>query len=271
MIVISCDDASTVGHAHSAKGEVGQDYALSGSARSDVSYAVVSDGCSSGGRTDVGARLLGLFMREYASSCSARLFPSESYDDLTGHLRSFCRRQQVDLRLERDDLFATALMVRADPCVTRVWVLGDGVVAARFRSGNGRLWKFEWSNNAPLYPAYEELELSQLAGQGAQLVITDADGNRSSHGVGEHHDACVLDFRTSELLDVAVFTDGVSQVRRGFEEASWSLVVGELMAFRNTRGVFAKRRLMSYLSKLRSEGYRPEDDLSMAVVHFEEV
>jgi hypothetical protein len=36
-----------------------QDYALSGVTR-HLAYAVVADGCSSGGKTDIGARVLAL-------------------------------------------------------------------------------------------------------------------------------------------------------------------------------------------------------------------
>ena len=53
------DSVFAIGASHVATGKACQDYTLS-RASDTYAYAIVSDGCSSGGMTDVGARVLAL-------------------------------------------------------------------------------------------------------------------------------------------------------------------------------------------------------------------
>lgn len=49
-----------IGAQHLSLGKPCQDYAVSGSINDTTAYAIVSDGCSSGGETDIGARIVAL-------------------------------------------------------------------------------------------------------------------------------------------------------------------------------------------------------------------
>ena len=53
------DEYFHIGRAHLGNGQPCQDYALSGQTE-ETAWAIISDGCSSGGKTDIGARLITL-------------------------------------------------------------------------------------------------------------------------------------------------------------------------------------------------------------------
>ncbi len=55
---LKTDHTFQIGLQHLQTGKPCQDFALSGTIADDLVYAIVSDGCSSGGMTDIGARLM---------------------------------------------------------------------------------------------------------------------------------------------------------------------------------------------------------------------
>ena len=88
-----------IGAQHLRLGLPNQDYALAGNL-DDRAYVVVSDGCSSGGRTDIGARLVSL-----AAARALR----EQYE--VDPLHFVLASRPFDLRPE--DWWATCLTVSA--------------------------------------------------------------------------------------------------------------------------------------------------------------
>lgn len=278
-MIIRSDDAMTTGRDHSARGEICQDYALSGRVGPAGTFIAVSDGCSTGTRTDLGSRLLCLAARRWALVGFAN-----TYEACLEHLRDDVTLQKRVLLLEDSDLFATCLlaMVRDDTVYVRAY--GDGAMASEWRDGSRTLRRWEWSDNAPAYPLYGPDILARLACQGATLTTTTVTipppGVAGLETIVERSEVKMFDelFKghcsgqtdCKSLKSLALFTDGVGQVRAPEGLLAWEDVVGSLLDFKTVEGDFAKRRLGGFLRGLRAKGGEVLDDLSMAALYFED-
>lgn len=246
----SADCSFHIGAQHLRSGMPCQDYAVSLTYKDmDSAVVVVSDGCSSGGKTDVGARITALSWLHVASP--------------------FVVGRQLGLKV--DDLLATRLTIQASPPGAFVRVCGDGVVAEVDRDGHLRMWRMDWVNNMPCYPAYADDDFESF--------IAAHGGNENAFhiqrwadvGVGLHQEASLTKGTSPDFLKlghiirtpaerlraIAIFSDGVTQV----EGMPWQEVVADLMNFRSTAGDFVKRRMNKFL-----KDHRPVDDIAMAAI-----
>ena len=118
MPKIHADCAFHIGSQHLRNGLPCQDYAIAGDLP-DRAYAVVSDGCSSGGRTDVGARLISL--------AAAKAFRSQNID--IGHFVYGIDSASAFFDLNQSDMLATLLSMSVTQDEVFIRVQGDGVVS----------------------------------------------------------------------------------------------------------------------------------------------
>lgn len=267
---IHADSHFTIGSTHITAGKCCQDYAMTG-VDGDSAIAVVSDGCSTGGRTDVGARIVALTTIQAAK---------RSPLDVTSHRNECLLQAQFTLCLDNSDLLATSLYAVVTPDGAFYCLHGDGVVAIKHRSGRLHLKRFDWLDNTPFYPAYAgvdrerfvEVHGGDLAGHrltGVDVIMSPGQVPHtwnSTHAlwVGMNPSAQrIFNFEDIEFL--AVFSDGVTQI----ENVDWKDAVVELMSFKNTAGEFVKRRTMAALRKFREVGKGPVDDFSMAAIRVE--
>ena len=152
MLKFHTDSYFTIGNAHLTSGKPAQDHALSGFTK-DLACAVIADGCSSGGHTDVGARILTL-----ATMQAMRDTRTTSIDAVAQLQKRILSSAQGLLGLRKGDLQATcayACLTPAEGAV--VHVQGDGAAAIKRRDGSIVIHHFEWANNAPFYPSYSAL------------------------------------------------------------------------------------------------------------------
>ncbi|MBI4068162.1 protein phosphatase 2C domain-containing protein [Candidatus Kaiserbacteria bacterium] len=270
------DHAFHIGKPHLTGGTPCQDYALSG-IHGDGAYAVVSDGCSRGRETDVGARLIAHAMR--MELCEKGL--------QGGDLPSLQARLPLANNpwgLSEQDMLATVIGAYATKNSGAVHLYGDGVIAFKYRDGTVNAIRYEWSKNAPFYPAYCSAEA--LAGFGAlyrdqPYSVARAQSHLYKSGiVSRHalmHSLCdgmkgfhYIIGRWEMYLNlgleyVAVFTDGVTQV----DGMYWEDVVKELLAFKTIEGSFAKRRLMAFVRNAEKNGRGCLDDIAYAVIRID--
>lgn len=274
---ITTDHAFHIGSQHLRSGLPCQDYAMSGKV-SDGLYAIVSDGCSTGGRTDVGARIVthttALALEKTGASGGV------SFDvDCSAHDWWVAR----NLGLSRSDLFATCLYIKALPSLPGVQarMLGDGVFAERRADGRLFMERVEWADNMPAYRAYHQDDFVAFNAAQAknffptstsQFHLRELGADSSSWESGSDLPTSILGkewFSNSQdmadLIDVAIFSDGVAQV----EGMDWRDVVAELMAFKSTEGDFVKRRMNRFLKDCLRHGKGPIDDISMAAIHID--
>ena len=272
----TADHAFHIGSQHLRGGMPCQDYALSSTGTLGAfaeAAAIVSDGCSSGGKTDMGSRIIA-----HATAVALSLSPSHDARLIDFNTRFLELRSRETLQLQQADMLATAayVAIRGQRAMTRI--IGDGVMAGVFRNGKVIVNRVEWRNNMPVYLAYADDDfhgfISAQGGLHAQscsqhimvldgmLVTEDSIFDHAVeyglHGITVDHDLANFQF-------LSVFSDGVTQV----DGMHWVDVVRSLMAFKSTEGRFVTRRMNRFLKDCLAHGKGPIDDISMACIHIQ--
>ena len=270
MLKFHADSYFTIGSAHTIAGKPCQDHALSASNELTGACAVVSDGCSSGGHTDIGARILTLATMRATSSLNVR-----------GQQKILSDTQAL-LQLDWRDLLATCAYIILTREGGKISIQGDGVVAVKYRCGDIVAARCDWRNNTPFYPAYlssgeiqafyavhggkdtpafsiEKALFTEFAGKWVALNKTCMTAEEGT--VGYMHN--IGDPSAVDL--VAVFSDGVCQV----DGMSWQDVVAEFMAMKSLTGEFVKRRMIRAIKDMKTHGKGPVDDISAAMIYIE--
>lgn len=271
---LTADSYFAIGHAHVTAGRPAQDYAMTG-VDGDSVIAVVSDGCSTGGRTDVGARIVAL-----ATIQAARISPTV-LGITVGQLAASMTARDA-LGISNSDLLATCIFACASQEGAFYHVKGDGVVAVKHKSGHIWITRYEWADNTPFYFTYSESDRERFRevhgdfGDAVRLtgtqVFTVSAGpvivHETGYSLNQGMDGVGRRYLRSDLADIeflAVFSDGVTQI----DNVDWRDAVVELMSFKSTTGEFVKRRSMAALRKWREVGKGPIDDFSMAAIRVE--
>ncbi len=267
---LAVDHAFHIGAQHLRQGTPNQDYALSGVLPSGLHYGIVADGCSSGGETDIGARLMGLALKQALAQ--------GAQTGLVERARAYLEGMRRALDLERADLLATGLLALAnDQQFVKMLILGDGVLVERSVYGTLYAHKFEWSDNAPGYLAYSDEERSHFFER--QPTLTREFWSISGPEQWQHHrtteESAFVALRKGvewtyepphgpwDLASIGIFSDGVLQV----DGLPWQAVIWELMRFKSARGQFVTRRMNRFLTNVREYGCGPLDDIAMAVIN----
>ena len=248
------DCAFHIGAQHLRTGVCCQDYAVA-NAVGDRAWAVVSDGCSTGGRTDVGARLTGL-----AAARALRVGYSLRPMDYMFHASEF--------DLVESDFFATCLTAAVSSDKADLCIKGDGVMAVQTDEGL-YITRIDWAQNMPCYPSYvvggyKTFTAAQGGHDALACHVYETRPNVSSLEhipVSDAVDGYSLSWRRP-FKAVAVFSDGVTQV----DGVPWKQVVRDLMSFKSIEGDFVKRRLNRFLRDAEKVGRGPIDDIAMAAI-----
>lgn len=282
---LSADHHFSIGSQHLRQGKPCQDYALSGIFE-NVSFAIVSDGCSNGENTDVGSRFTALSTAAAIKNHWAinRSVINENDPKEIAVKQSIIQRGAYHmLGLTREDMLATCLYACMSGEGGFMHVLGDGVIAWKLKNGAIVMRKLDWARNAPLYPVYGEDNFSSFTAFHSADEKTPAltaeewkyepnDGyfytKKSEFTVAEGIKGHIEIFSKARIREeaieyVALFSDGISQV----ENTNWKDVVVELFAFKSMTGSFAKRRVISFLKHAAETNKKPVDDLACAVIH----
>lgn len=264
----TADHAFHIGSQHLRGGMPCQDYALSQTGP-HFAAAVVSDGCSSGGRTDVGSRVV-------AHSTLTSIIENPHLDErwIDGHCHERDRRAMMALCLKPEDMLATSVYVAIWGDLAMSRIVGDGVTAAVLRDGRLVMNRVDWANNMPVYRAYGRQDYYQqfvAAHGGLQALafsqhVAGPDGEFSlPHTVQDGLVGTCIDHDLQMFRFIAVFSDGVTQV----DGMDWRDVVAQLMSFKSTEGAFVKRRMLRFLKDCQAHGKGPIDDIAMACIHID--
>lgn len=275
MLKLTTDHIFHIGQQHLRSGMPCQDYAVSG-LTPDGAYAIVSDGCSGGGRTEVGAQILAI-----ASALALRERAGKSQREASDEAYWSMRAAREVLALNQNDMLATLVIARAGSheggsCVD---FIGDGAAAFGYRDGSVDMIRVEWRNNTPLYLAYRDDDNEGFIKAHGGRYAFACDIERVHFGAeGERRDVPRMNVPINIALElglqampaghvsfVAAFTDGVSQV----DGMDWTDVIRELLAFKSLHGDFAKRRMHGFLRKAAAVGRGPLDDIGYAVIQIE--
>jgi hypothetical protein len=275
-----------IGASHSQGGKPCQDYAVSGILPDGSAYAVVSDGCSTGGRTDVGSRLVALSMAQAIQqqlTTSKHVKAKYRIEQLAMQQRFVAASSGNMLGCINDDLLATCLYVYASPKGGFAHIRGDGILAWQEFDGSIKAIRFDWnpdnpSSAAPFYPAYAADNCAGFVayyGGDLDAIVLRSEQWEMLAGETEFVLAETVDYTlsqgirgpvvplTPDMKFVAVFTDGVTQI----EGVDWKDAVAQLLSFKTTAGDFAKRRMNRVVRESQKIGHGPLDDLAYAVVY----
>lgn len=288
IMTLTTDHTFHIGLQHLQTGKPCQDFALSGKLSDDLAYAIVSDGCSSGGMTDIGARLMVLATKR---AIVEHLPVPETSDWHETIFRIALKRDQYlatyrdELGLTDADLLATCLFAIGTPDFIVGHVTGDGVIAVVYEH-DSIFEEFSWQKNTPYYPAYaisdqdtafkriHENDVEpfshmctwmKMRGQGGTVegslrtltVEHGMEGIFFAHGHSEEN------FNPGRLVAVALMTDGVTQI----DGVDVIEATEKLTAWKSTQGQFAVRRMNRFLTEARTVGKGPQDDVAQAVIH----
>lgn len=265
----AADHAFRIGNQHLRGGLPCQDYALSGTFPGGA-FAVVSDGCSSAGHTDVGARIVAL-----TAAAAARIRVP-----IPLHLLE-TKWASPPFGLARDDLLATCVWATAADDGVAAGIMGDGVVAVGYKSGDVCVDRLEWANNAPAYPAYTVDGFTSFAAaqggfdaEAATATCFRAHADGSITGLRERslqlnfiaNGNYVIWWPLTSVSFVAVFSDGVAQI----DGVDWKAAVLDLLSFKTTAGAFARRRMHRFVEDVSKVGKGPLDDVAFAAILLED-
>lgn len=274
------DSATIVGLKHARSARPSEDFVLSGSMRAGMHWAIVSDGCSGGGRTDLGAQA-------WSMALQRRLCAPGGVAKALDHPRGFQELLLVQAEpflepLMPAERLATLGAVVADEERCGAIVAGDGVVVACFRDGGIEAIACEFSRNMPLYPAYFEdpqdfrCFVEDSRRRDNALVVREfrsLPGGSGAFGPPSHRQEAlsletpmfqVIDFtaRRTELAALLVATDGL------FSRPGCHDTPSQVASFKSWPGRFLERRLSACVRSWSENRSLPEDDLSVAGVCF---
>jgi hypothetical protein len=272
LMKFSVDHHVLIGQLHIQKGKYCQDYALSRSLPG-AAFAVISDGCSKGGETDIGSRLVALLTAQAILGIPSIIHNSTSIPIA----RQIPLLESIShLGIVANDLLATSIVAYASDEGGFVFIEGDGIVALRGK-GELEIFKYSWAKNMPWYPAYgidahETERFVRLQGSDLKTESVDVEhwigdnpGNNAKLMLGEGIKGFHGGFSPEDLADldcIGIFSDGLCQI----EGLDWKDAVRELMSFKAGAGYFVKRRLNAFIEKHLELKQLPQDDLSFAAI-----
>jgi Protein phosphatase 2C len=287
-MTLTTDHTFHIGLQHLQTGKPCQDFALSGTLSDNLVYAIVSDGCSSGGMTDIGARLMVLATKRAIIDTVPVLETKDWYTTIsriTTARNQYLATYRDELGLQNADLLATCLFAIGTPDFVVGHVTGDGVIAVVYEH-DSIIEEFSWQKNTPYYPAYAISDQNvsfkhthedsaepfahmctwmKMRGQGGTIegTLDRLSVERGMEGIFFAHSHSEENFYPGRLISVALMTDGVTQID-GVDVMEAS---EKLTAWKSTQGQFAVRRMNRFLAEAKTVGKGPQDDIAQAVIH----
>jgi hypothetical protein len=290
------DSYYAIGTYHS----VCQDYALSGSINKNISYAIISDGCSSSLDVDVGARILAhsakdFFIFQYKGFDSIRDDISRTEEAFRNYIHASSVLVTRHLRLPLSSLNATLVAVITDGITTRLFIYGDGGVILGNKDGSITYHYVHYDQNAPYYLSYDmdekfkELYLKDYSDQIVyfadetftidnvtnkmivceQVKIKDFSYNNHDHFCetnGIYFAMCVSDGIHS-FLDMD-FSFPTSQ--KASKEVGYIEIVNQMCAIKNYNGSFIQRRMGRIKRDFSKIDRVHFDDVSVSAIYMSE-
>ena len=267
---MNADAYFAIGKTH----EVCEDYALAGK-----DFAVLCDGCSGSPRTDFGARFLALATEhwlQYEDKTAGEI------RDLPNNALRIAHSMVKVASLPSECLDATLAYIYTDELYANVFFQGDGVVAARRRSGGVEIFCVDYFSGAPAYLNYtsnevrRKLYMEQDQGFTTTAYLPDKEPLIiNGEGLIPHN--FIFDLEKYDL--VAALSDGAMSFQRTvindlgtskhFEEVSVEDIVNPLMAVKSPTGKFVSRRCKRFLKDCLKKGWHHNDDLSMIALYIE--
>ena len=235
-----------------------QDYVLSGT--KPVPYIIVSDGCSSSERTDVGARII-VHLAEKYLNLNAEQTEKIEYIPMGKWIIGRAKETAERLGLHPTSLDATLMIAWSTGENIRIHVYGDGIIGLIDKSGNLKKIEIGFTGNAPYYLSYlsDSFREKTYRESGFVKVI--------ENNVTPPDTPSIFLFSIREYPIVVLASDGLgSFVDKSGAKADASDILCEFTAFKNVNGLFLKRRVKRAVRDLEKNGWMHYDDISVAAM-----
>lgn len=278
---LDIDHHFLIGKSHESHGLPCQDHVLTGTldhGDAERAFAIVSDGCSSGGHTDIGSRIITTTTAKAMRIMlpSNRDFDSEHPEKIYRVALSFAEAGANCLGLENHDLLATQLFAVVEPSGHAfVSIYGDGAIATVDDEGAIDVMIYAWDLNTPFYPHQDRNLFIEAQGGNDNPSFTqkmfkllpngeviNSVEQRLTTEEGMNGVTWFSDLPREKVRLLCLFSDGIMQV----DKMSVVDVIRNVLAFKNLSGEFVKRRLIRFLKDSKQLGVGPLDDLSVAVI-----
>ncbi len=292
------DSFLKIGHSH----EQCQDYILTGS--DPCPYIILADGCSGAKDSDIGARLLCHTALKYLKKNQSRLDrldpPEKVGQDIIVDA-AFALKVHFNTRI--DCLDSTLIIAYKFQGYYHIYMYGDGVVFSIDTNDIINYTHIHYSPNAPGYlryriDGYEKYQNTNVD----KLRDTHAGMNSCDSMEPWHHIIHEGDIKTlliaSDGIESFIYNEQVRYKSLYFKllyamknanphlisgvegdipvvitpkekELKWENVVGEMIDFKNTNGVFLKRRVKKVMKNYLKKGFINDDDLSIGCFYEE--
>jgi len=289
------DSFLKIGHSH----EQCQDYILTGT--DPCPYIILADGCSGAEDSDIGARLLCHTALKYLKKNQSRLDRLDAPEKVGQDIivdSAFALKVHFNTKI--DCLDATLIIAYKFKGYYHIYMYGDGVV---FRVDTNDVIKYTRAYYKPNAPGYLRYRIDGYEKyQNTNVVkLTDSHFGLNSYDSMEpwHHiisedDIKILlvasdgvesflyndqvifktlynellkTIKDSRLMSINLVTPDVITPKE--KELNWENVVGEMIAFKNTNGIFLKRRVKKVLKNYLKKGFINDDDLSIGCFYEE--
>jgi len=271
-----------IGHSHTNC----QDYALTGNVNDNLTYALISDGCSSSEDVDVGARILVHAAKEYLLTAYKEHseLPQIQASDLALPIIVTASRHIRDLMLPLASLDCTLLIILSDGLKVNAFIYGDGGFLIKKKIGEGSIYHYvNFPSGAPYYlsyllsPARQERYFKEF---GQEAVIKREyikNGVMITSSIGTKID----DFQ--KLYDAATFcedwdfewvaatSDGVNSFQKNSDGSILNVekekMVQAFSDYKNFKGKFVERRMKRISKDCQKENITHYDDISCATIY----
>ena len=270
-----------------------QDFALDGNI-GNIYFAIITDGCSEShelcGEVDFGARAVAYLAREAIKGLALTFLDDneETLHTIGKTIRNKIIEKLKPLRnhLGLDTRFSDSTLVIAitDGKVTYAYIFGDGGVITVNKSDTIKYNEVHFLSSAPLYLSYindvERMKAYQLSFgstpvlNSMNVIPFDGDLNNVSSVITQikeiNEDLYKLtSFIFKDITSISVVSDGVKSFQTIDKEIN-SIpsinIVKKLVAFKNTKGEFTKRRMNFFNKDNKANNVSHYDDISIATI-----
>lgn len=280
---INVDSHFVIGKKHLNQNTPCQDHSLCGMI-DKIAYVVISDGCSSGRHTDIGARIITCALSQSIKKNLSNfngdimLLPDVIHTDIVYQAQLIAD----SMGLENQDLLATCVYAIITPTVGFIHMLGDGSAIIKYKNNDLIITTAEWQRNMPYYPADNRKSLfiqehSQIENGSKSMFVTQSfvsDNSSFSEikyvSIEDSVKGYVMHLDQNQLkiiTDVIVCSDGVESFKQDKKVIDSTNIIPGLVLFKNYAGDFMKRRLSRGLLEYSKQGMIHDDDIAMAAIH----
>ena len=263
--MINIDTFLKIGDQH----KICEDYIIQGT--DQVPLLILSDGCSSSDNTEMGARILCYLAKQYLFYRAGYLHDLDYYQMglwVIHNAEMTCRQ----LGLKIGCLDATLIVSYELDGTVYVYIYGDGAVITKNQIDIVQIDSVAFTNNAPYYLSYlidEFRDEVYHSNKNEKALEMTCDGIEISRDIRHlAYDAeVVLKYSTRAYPNIFICSDGIESFIKKDPSQRDVLnpheILPDMMAFKNTRGEFLKRRIKRALKDLDDQGITHYDDLSI--------